>query len=66
MTTRRGESFAAWQRPPRPVRKVLCCACLQDVRLTDTWPLAGERVCKDCTTVDDRRIHRLESQEPNR
>jgi hypothetical protein len=53
---------AAWQRPPRPQRKVTCCACLQLVRLRDTWPIWGERVCRPCLSVDDARIYSHENR----
>lgn len=51
---------AAWQRPARPQRRVTCCACLQPARLRDTVPLWDERLCLDCLSVDDRRLHRTE------
>lgn len=55
-------TFAAWQRPPRPSPRVICCVCYQRVRLRDTWPIwdREERICLDCVTVDDRRRHRLD------
>lgn len=48
-------TFAPWQRPPRPVRRVRCAVCYRPVPVRSTVPLWGERVCKGCLSTDDRR-----------